>query len=118
MKKLLILSIVIAVLASCNNDSDTITDLDMELQQAITEAAPAGEGMDFFILPMSDEYSRIPQDPENPLTQEKIALGEELYHENCSGRKGQGRFGVNDFFMRELSPCESRFSGRNDAGNS
>lgn len=54
--------------------------LDTRLQQAFRSAS-GGEGADFFLLPDSDDFSRIPSDPRNPLTAEKVTLGQMLYHE-------------------------------------
>jgi len=34
-----------------------------------------------FILPDSDDFDNIPQDPSNPITAEKVALGKLIYHE-------------------------------------
>lgn len=36
-----------------------------------------------FILPQSDDYLSIPQDPANPLTRDKIELGKLLFHESA-----------------------------------
>lgn len=42
-------------------------------------------GLEDFILPSSDNFAAIPQDPKNPLTTEKVALGKLLYHETALG---------------------------------
>ena len=34
-----------------------------------------------FVLPDSDDFARIPQDPRNPLTPEKVLLGQLLFHD-------------------------------------
>jgi cytochrome c peroxidase len=49
-------------------------------------SAQAGEGgLAFFRLPDSDQFDRIPQDPKNPLSREKVRLGQLLYHETALG---------------------------------
>lgn len=49
--------------------------------RASVEAAADGAGLDGFILPDSKNFDAIPADPANPLTAEKVALGQLLYHE-------------------------------------
>ena len=39
--------------------------------------------VDDLILPMSDDYSNIPQDVMNPITEEKVKLGKLLFHETA-----------------------------------
>ena len=43
--------------------------------------------LDFYILPDSREYSKIPSDPKNPITKEKVTLGQLLFHETGIGAK-------------------------------
>lgn len=62
----------------------TQTDLDAVLMEKL-ELASNGEGPNYFILPESDQYSQIPQDPTNPLNQTKVKLGRLLYHETGIG---------------------------------
>ena len=56
------------------------TDLDNELLVALRAAAPTGSES-HFVLPASDDFSSIPQDAQNPLSREKVALGKLLFHE-------------------------------------
>lgn len=72
---------VVLAFSSCAKDPQS-TQLDDELQAAI-ELASNGIGNDHFILPESDDFANIPQDPKNPLTPEKVALGKLLYHESA-----------------------------------
>lgn len=41
------------------------------------------QGANAFILPESEDLPRIPQDPKNPITPEKVALGRLLFHETA-----------------------------------
>lgn len=50
------------------------------LFETLEKASPTGS-TDFFALPMEDDLGRIPQDPNNPLSPEKVALGKQLFHE-------------------------------------
>ena len=65
-------------------DGNATTVLEDLLRQRLTELAPEG-GMAYFLLPEATQLSDIPQDPQNPLTPEKVRLGQLLYHETCLG---------------------------------
>ncbi len=67
----------------CNPDDGPVVNqnnLDQELTDALALAG-GSEGMDFFKMPSSSDFSSIPQDPLNPITDEKVALGKLLFHE-------------------------------------
>lgn len=67
---------------ACKKDDNTNSvQVDQQLQEAIL-AASNGVGPTFYTLPLSNDYNKIPQDPRNPLTAEKVALGALLYHES------------------------------------
>lgn len=51
-----------------------------ELKQLISEVS-RGDGLNAFVLPESNDYSNIPQDPNNVITTEKVELGKFLFHE-------------------------------------
>ena len=71
-------------LAACSatDPDDPNAALNTELEDALLKAAN-GKGLAFFTMPASDDYSAIPQDPKNPITQEKVELGKFLYHETA-----------------------------------
>jgi len=62
--------------------------LDMQITTLLLDEAP-GKGANAFILPESENLLAIPQDPKNPLTPEKVALGKLLYHDCCFGLNGR-----------------------------
>ncbi|MEM7104335.1 MAG: cytochrome c peroxidase [Bacteroidota bacterium] len=75
----LTLAICILFLPGCKKDiTETIDPLDIELEDALVAA---GGSLSNFILPESDDFGSIPQDPLNPLTPEKVELGKFLFHE-------------------------------------
>ena len=79
--KLLTLFVVVAFLTSCQNDPSESADyLDVTLNETLS-AASNGQGTNAFVLPASDDFQAIPQDPKNPLSREKVELGRLLYHE-------------------------------------
>ena len=67
----------LSFLSSCQQDPEAPVQkkslLDQQLAQAL-QAASRGKGISFFRLPDSDDFSQIPQDPNNFLTNEKVAL--------------------------------------------
>ena len=84
---LLFLVLSIVLLSACGNDEPLLPepdDLDRELTVALQSAAPTGS-LDHFVLPESDDYARIPQDANNPLSREKVELGKLLFHETGLG---------------------------------
>ncbi len=87
------------VLASCGDDNNnlpvnvptppvTVEPTASEVLRDTIVEASNGEGVDAFILPASDDLDNIPQDPNNPLTAEKVVLGQMLYHETALSTEG------------------------------
>lgn len=78
MKKLILLSLFgsFILIMACTDEEEI--QIDMELTQAINLNA---NGIDYYILPQSNQYAKIPQDPNNPITAQKVTLGQMLYHE-------------------------------------
>jgi len=77
-------------LVACNDDNSSnsqSSDLNNDLIQVIEQVSD-GQGLNAFILPASDDFSSIPQDPNNTLTAEKVALGQMLYHETALATEG------------------------------
>ncbi len=66
--------------SACKKDDPSEKALDDQLTIAL-EALANGDGKAFFMLPESNDFSNIPQDPKNPLTAQKVALGQMLFHE-------------------------------------
>jgi cytochrome c peroxidase len=51
-----------------------------ELREIMDRTSPTGS-YEGYILPESDDFLNIPQDPSNPITAEKVELGKFIYHE-------------------------------------
>ena len=77
----LLLGLLLTGCEVLGSDDSAGSDLDEQLQTRIVEAS-GGSGLSFFMLPESDDFNAIPQDPTNPITAEKVALGRLLYHES------------------------------------
>ncbi len=89
MKKFIFIAVLLTCFISCQDDDDyqnIINDnsLDESLNLLISESSN-GEGNSFFTLPESGDYAAIPQDPLNPITDAKVALGQMLVHETATG---------------------------------
>lgn len=75
-------------LISCRKETpfeDGAENLDQILLRLIEESS-GGQGAAFFVLPESNNYAAIPQDPNNPLSTAKVHLGKLLFHEPALGR--------------------------------
>lgn len=71
------------LLSSCDNsDKEVIDDnkLVSELELLLIEKSPNGS-LEFFELPDSKDFDKIPQDPLNPLNESKVELGKLLFHD-------------------------------------
>lgn len=78
---LLISLSVVLIFAACTKDSiPTYTNTDRDLSRTLQTLSPNGK-IEHYILPDSDDYTNIPQDPRNPLTKEKVELGKMLFFE-------------------------------------
>ena len=74
---------VVFLALSCYTDPElSLNKMDNDLEAALISASD-GNGLNYFVLPASNDLDNIPSDPKNPLTPEKIALGKLLYHETA-----------------------------------
>ncbi|MFK8031933.1 MAG: cytochrome-c peroxidase [Gammaproteobacteria bacterium] len=77
-----ILALSLAALSGCGSNDDDAADIARKLGGDLDILlSAAGPGADSFALPNETALSDIPSDPANPLTAEKVALGQMLYHE-------------------------------------
>ncbi len=75
--------VLLLSLSSCQEQEPIVSEeefLDIRLRAAVKNAAN-GKGLDYFTFPAETDYASIPQDPRNPITTEKVELGQMLYHE-------------------------------------
>lgn len=105
MKKFVLLVGIVSVLfTSCKSDDEyvaVVSQLDGELLSLLTTVSN-GEGTSFFTLPSETDYAKIPQDPLNPITAEKVALGKLLVHETATG--GNPKMEINKY-MYACASC-------------
>lgn len=85
-KYLLVAAIAItSLIIGCDNQEGEAYEHEL-LNGKITElldAAAGGDGLEYYKLPTPSELDKIPQDPNNPITQEKVLLGKLLFHETA-----------------------------------
>lgn len=87
------LAAAISLTFGCSDDDDdeeAVVEEPETPSQILTAAIQAANpgGLAAFTLPQSDDLANIPQDPNNPLTSEKVALGQMLYHETALATDG------------------------------
>ncbi|MEO0341271.1 MAG: cytochrome c peroxidase, partial [Bacteroidota bacterium] len=120
-RKLLPLALLITLFFNaCQDDNTFLTDFDDQLAQNLRLIG----GTDWrgqFTLPASDNYSAIPQDPLNPITAEKVALGQLLYHETGIGtapedNKGMATFSCASCHFAEAGFQAGRWQGIGEGG--
>lgn len=105
---------------SCKKESAVNSVQDEELTTLLNEASD-GQGKSFFQLPNSEDLSAIPQDPKNPLTKEKVALGKLLYHEtgialNPENPISKGNFSCASCHFASAGFQAGRFQGIAEGG--
>nr|WKN38938.1 cytochrome c peroxidase [Tunicatimonas sp. TK19036] len=102
----------LSFLSSCQQDPEAPVQkkslLDQQLAQAL-QAASRGKGISFFRLPDSDDFSQIPQDPNNFLTNEKVALGKLLYHETALAVKSKFSEGMRTYSCASCHHAQAGF---------
>lgn len=81
---ILILCVAILLAGPGCVKEDPSGDLNQQLIDALDHAS-GGKGLSHYVLPFSDRYDLIPQDPNNSLNTYKVKLGQLLYHETALG---------------------------------
>ena len=121
MKHYILLFFTIALLLnSCKKDDDNNAELDLKLSEQLSQISN-GVGEEAFVLPEANDFSKIPQDPLNPLTAEKVELGKLLFHETGIGLAPMQEFSKGTF---SCATCHfagagfqaGRFQGIGDGG--
>ncbi|MBP6446292.1 MAG: cytochrome-c peroxidase [Saprospiraceae bacterium] len=90
-KNIFIAFALLLMMLSCapeKEDQTALNKIDHELLEILKSQSPNSD-ISFFALPGSQEFSKIPQDPKNPITKEKVVLGGFLFHETALGVEGK-----------------------------
>ena len=75
-----IIALIIGLVACTKDQMLSVSELDTQLKSNIKGVSPTGS-IDHFVLPNENDLASIPQDPNNPLTAEKVELGKLLFFE-------------------------------------
>lgn len=103
----------VLIITSCESDSNEfdVSPLDAEIDGLLLQANP--EGRDAFLLPGDNKYDQLPQDPKNPITSEKVALGKMLFHETALGNASMRLQGARTYSCASCHNAKSAMqSGR------
>ncbi|MCC6815591.1 MAG: cytochrome-c peroxidase [Saprospiraceae bacterium] len=73
------LTLLSIVAMGCNNNSQYSEKINSEVLKQLLINRSNGLGLDFFILPDSHEFDKIPQDSSNPISKVKVKLGRYLF---------------------------------------
>lgn len=98
-------------LTSCKKDQELTEEESIDLDKSLMETLESvsnGEGLQFFTLPEEGQYHLIPQDPLNPITAQKVALGKFLFHETAIGLTPMNNSGVNTY---SCASCHHAWGG-------
>ncbi len=67
--------------------SNDVQALSAALESRVNAVA-GDQGLEAFRLPDNNDFDKIPQDPSNPITREKVRLGKLLFHDPATGTQG------------------------------
>lgn len=101
MRHIIILATVYAlILSSCSHDAPN--NLDYELHKVIGNTSQ-------YMLPASTDYANIPQSPSNPITKEKVALGNMLFFEPAFANEAKYPAGLGTYTCSTCHVVEAGF---------
>ncbi len=113
---ILIISFPAVFLFSCQEDPIITSDpLDDELRIHLEVHAPT-DRIDYFKLPDADDFSAIPQDLANPLSAEKVHLGQNLFHETGLGIKPKQAQGMRTYSCASCHHVDAGFQAGRKQG--
>lgn len=81
------LALLVFTTVSCFDDPP-LSNQDYDLVETIAQASD-NVGKAYYKLPESNNYSEIPQDPQNKITEAKVRLGQLLFHETAFALNGE-----------------------------
>lgn len=118
MSKFSLFFILILFGIGCSQDTNdtTETDLDTALLNLLKSRSHTGD-IDFYTMPTGNDYTQIPnQDPKNPMTYPKVALGNMLFFETGIGmvagkEESMGTYSCSSCHIPEKGFTAGRFQG-------
>lgn len=108
LKKILLCSLIMSTFFGCQIDEPVADQYDDQLSLTLRSIG----GQDWqaaFTLPDPENYSAIPQDPRNPISAQKVALGKLLFHEPGLGTNANHTEGMNTYSCASCHFAEAGF---------
>lgn len=100
----------ILLLGSCAQETEFIEiSNEFEDQKLQSKLVALAGDLDYFILPESDDFTRIPADPKNPLNKDKVLLGKLLFHETGIGTDAKRESGQKTYSCASCHHSEAGF---------
>lgn len=98
------------IILACNNEEnyEPISKTDTELNELLLKRA-INNDKSFFILPDSNDFSKIPQDRNNTITEDKVALGRLLFHETALAQNPKHNSGVGTYSCASCHHAKAGF---------
>jgi len=108
--------LAIITFSSCTADRmPSLVELDNQLRVLVASASPDKTG-DYYIIPNENDLQNIPQDPANPLTPVKVALGKFLYFETGIALDAKKEAGMHTYSCATCHVPEAGFKPNNFQG--
>jgi len=119
MKQTLLFSFLLLSVFSCTRD-ELSNPLDARLETTLKYLSPEGD-LAYYQLPSATDLSAIPAGRQNPLTREKVALGQLLFFETGLARKakhadGAGTYSCSSCHVPAAGFMPGRLQGIADGG--
>lgn len=115
------LLLVMLLLASCNSDEDILIQLNEDQIALESRIQELYGSTSFLVLPASDDYRSIPADNNNPISAEKVLLGQLLFHEtglalNAKLPEGKGTYSCSSCHIAKAGFQSGRKQGMAEGG--
>ncbi|MEN0047655.1 MAG: cytochrome c peroxidase [Bacteroidota bacterium] len=111
---LLTMATYVLCLVSCTEDT-LQNPMDVRLTKRMSDLSPNG-GLSYYILPDETDFRNIPQDPSNPLTRQKVALGKMLFFETGLAKEAHHAEGTNTYSCASCHVPSAAFTPGNVQG--
>ncbi|MFN8337675.1 MAG: cytochrome c peroxidase [Saprospiraceae bacterium] len=120
---ILFFAFAISLMVGCSSDKEEQAPLsiDQNLEALLKSHSQTGE-VSFYVMPSSNDFANIPnQDPKNPITYPKVALGNSLFFETGIGMaakksESMATYSCSTCHVPEVGFTAGRFQGIADGG--
>lgn len=113
LKKSLLASTALLLFGACSPDQEIITIQEDELNSRIVALYGSAAAL---TMPVDGDYAHLPQDPKNPITEEKVILGRFLFHETGLGLKNHQNKGLKTYSCASCHQVGASFTSGSKQG--